>query len=122
MPTVSLQQGESRKLLIDVLSETDQTAVDITDATKIHVHLQVNGTTVSKYSDITETGYGVCEKDGVVTNRINVIVESSESETFPVGALAAVVIITMSDADFIEGKVEQYKVAVGTIKAGLIED
>jgi len=122
MPVYTLQQGESRKVELVVLSDDNQSPVDLTLATKVHVLLYVGVEKVAQYSDLGESGYGICEKDATVTNKVNVFLERSQTQLYPVGPLSAIVLVEFDDPDFIEGKTDEYKVIVGTVRIGVGKD
>lgn len=118
MAIIQFKQGEDKKIPLTILE--NGVAKDVYDSLNIKVLLKIGDLVVAKYSNVVESGYGVCEApDTSPYNIINVLVERSESKGFPTGKLYAIVLVAYTNGDFGDStEVREFSIQIGSVLKG----
>lgn len=108
MAQIRFQQGEDYDIALDLLKNNQ--AVDISAAVDIRARVYVNDNPTNptaqpaaQYSVSPVAGYGVAVLDGVISNRLRLKVERTQSRTFPTGAISVYILVQFPDPSYPTG-------------------
>lgn len=116
-----LRQGEDQVIEIVVIDD-DNNKVDLTQASKIRVGLYIKNLLVFQYEPAwTGSTYGEVEVDQLIPYQLNLLLTRSQSRTFPIGDITAVVLLEFPDA-LLTTKTVEYTYLVGTMEKGFLKN
>lgn len=102
---------------------TTPVVLNPTEVNQIVSVLLVGNLEVARYSLNPIAGHGTLELHPTQNNSINIMVERSQSRTFPVsGVLRVSTVVQFVDAEFPNGRHEEFNVNIGRIIKGETKD
>lgn len=122
MAEILIRQGEDLKVKVDLLDGTTPVSLVPAEINNIVSVMYVGTTEVAKYSLNPLSGHETLDYHPSQSNSIELFVKRSQSKTFPIGAIKVSTVVKFIDADFPEGRHEEYVSMLGRCIAGSAKD
>lgn len=102
---INIEQGTDVALTVNVLNESGG-LVDVQAVNEVYAVLSTNGNVVAKFATTPPSGWQPLTVTG--TNTIKLLLEHTNTATYPVGTYAISVVTDSTDGDFPSGRRDEY--------------